>query len=139
MKLITYLNFKGNCQEAMSHYAQVLGGEVTAMFEFGDTPMDGGHPVAPAEQAKIMHASVTAGDQILMGSDRVNMPYNGVHGFAVSVQAADEAEAERIYDGLKDGADIQMTLGPSFFAKKFAMLKDRFGTPWMINCDGTAS
>ena len=136
MKLMTYLNFNGNCREAMTHYAQVLGGEVTAMFEFGDTPMEGGQPLPEAMRSLIMHASVTAGDQVLMASDAGPMGYHGVHGFAVSVQAANEVEAERIYDGLKDGADIQMPLGPTFFAKKFAMLKDRFGTPWMINCDG---
>lgn len=140
MKLISYLNFDGNCREAMTYYGGLLGGEVTAMHEFGTMPMPDGQSLPAERQTHIMHASVTAGDQVLMGSDSApHMPYRGVHGFAVSIATDSVEEAERIYDGLKDGATIDMPLGETFFSRRFAMLKDRFGTPWMINCDGAPS
>jgi len=130
MKFITYLNFPGTCREALDFYASTLKGEIVAMID---------HSAVPSEQAppnwkdKILNAHLKVGDQELMGSDSPPQWFKGVEGFYVSIQLADEKEAKRIFDAFSDGGTVTVPLGPTFWATSFAMLRDRFGTPWMIN------
>lgn len=133
MKFVPYLSFDGRCREAFTFYADVLGGEIMAMISHGDTPA-GEH--VPAEwRDKIINAHLIVGDQALMGAD--SPPDRGdaaKTGFSVSIQIDDEADAERIFNAFAEGGVVIMPFGPTFWAKKFGMVTDKYGTPWMVNC-----
>lgn len=133
MKFIPYLNYKGDCREAFEFYAKLLDGKVTDIFTFGEAP--GGSGMDPSWDDKIMNAQLEFGDQSLMGCDAP--PHAGdatMNGFWISIQIDDEARARHIFEAFSEGGTIVMPYGPTFWAKQFGMVRDRFGTPWMINC-----
>lgn len=137
MKIDPYLTFDGQCEAAFKFYAQCLGGEITAMFTFGETPA-AEHVPADARD-KIMHARLTVGDQALMGSDCTpEHPYEGVQGCSVSLNIAKPADAERIFSALSENGKVQMPMAETFWAERFGILVDRFGVPWMVNCERPA-
>jgi PhnB protein len=136
MQLTPYLMFNGTCEEAFKFYEQCLGGKIVAMIDHVGTPAA---EHVPAEwQTKIMHARLQVGDAVLMGSDSPPEYFKAAQGSYVSLNLEDPAEAERIYKGLAEGGNVIMPIEETFWALKFAMLTDRFGTPWMINCQKTA-
>jgi PhnB protein len=141
-----YLNFNGNCEEAFAHYAKVLGATNTGIFRSGDAPPeaddasnsepDGCGPL-PADFAdKVMNTELRLGDLVLMGSDcPPAMWKDGGQNYTVSIQTDDPAEAERLFAALMEGdSQIMMPMGETFWAKRFGMGTDSFGTPWMVNC-----
>lgn len=134
MKLSTYLMFDGHCREAFTLYQAVLGGKLTAMMDHRGTPAEAHVP--PEWIDKIMHACLEIEGQMLMASDappdRSDGPMRSV---SVSVNVPDIAEAERIFAGLSEGATIQMPMAETFWSPRFGMLRDRFGTNWMIGAD----
>lgn len=134
MKIHAYLIFDGNCAEAFTFYAQCLGGTVNVM-PFSDNPECAGE--LPADQRdRTLHACLMVGDEVLMGSDTMpGQPYAGVKGCHMSIQVQNIAEAERLFTALSAGGQVQMTLQQTFWAVRFGMLEDRFGVPWMINCE----
>jgi PhnB protein len=128
-----YLTFDGDCQEAFKAYAKILGGEIVAMLPHEGTPAE---EHTPAEwRKKIIHARLLVGDDVLMGSDAPPSRQQKMQGFSVTLLPKEPAEAERIYDALAEGGTVTMPLGETFFAIKFGMVVDRFGTPWMIVCE----
>jgi PhnB protein len=130
-----YLNFDGNCHEAMSHYAAVLGGKVVGVFRNGDSPdpesrMPGGDDL-------VMNMAVRLGRTSMMGSDAPKDWYSQPTGFAVSIAAATIQEFERIFEAMsKNARAISMPPAETFWAERFTMFTDRYGTPWMINYFG---
>lgn len=133
MQLNPYLFFNGQCEEAFKFYAQVLGGKIDGMLTHAGTPAE---QQVPAEwRDKIMHARLIVGDQVLMASDAPPDHYEKPSGFSVSIQIKDKAEAERIFNELAEGGKIQMPFAQTFWAAGFGMCADRFGTPWMVNCE----
>ena len=132
-----YLVFNGQCEAAFKLYEKVLGGKIESAFTFGDSPMA---QQAPADWGnKIMHARMTIGNSVLMGSDAPPERYRPPQGFSLSVSTKDPAEAERMFNELAAGGKVEMPLEKTFWALKFGMLVDRFGVPWMINCEGQAA
>ena len=126
-----YLFFGGNCREAFTRYQEIFGGEVTLM-SMKDVP---GEEPPPADRADlIIHAALTVGDDLLMASDDPTTDSFGpVQGMMVSYDAADVADARRVFDALADGGTVTQELQPTFFAEAFGMCVDRFGTPWMVS------
>ncbi|HWB31938.1 MAG TPA: VOC family protein [Acidobacteriaceae bacterium] len=137
MQLTTYLNFSGDCEEALNFYAKTLSGKIAMMMRFGESPMAG---QVPAEmQDRIMHATLELPDKaLLMGADHPQEKKVSPTGFCVSVQVAEVAEAERIYKELSEGGKVQMAFQKTFWSPGFGMCTDRFGTPWMVNCAAAA-
>ena len=132
MQLNPYLFFSGQCEAAFKFYAQVLGGKIDAMLTHEGTPAES-H--VPAEwRSKIMHARMTIGDWVLMASDAPPGRSQPPQGFSVHISVDEPAEAERIFKALADGGQVRMAIEQTFWAERFGMLVDRFGTPWMINC-----
>ena len=132
MKLNPYLNFPGTCREAMMAYQRVLGGDMVAMMTFADMP---GDYEAPAELADtIGHARLIIGDQVLMASDVAPDRFKPMEGVSVTLNIDDPAEAERVFNALAEGGAIEMPLQETFWAFKFGLATDRFGTRWMVNC-----
>ena len=133
MQLNPYLFFNGQCEAAFKFYAETLGGKIEGMLTHAGTPSE---QHVPAEwRDKIMHARLTVGDQVLMASDAPPETYEQPKGFFVSIQLKDKANAERIFEALAEGGTIQMPFQKTFWAAGFGMCVDRFGIPWMVNCE----
>jgi PhnB protein len=141
-QLDSYLFFDGNCAEAMRFYARVLGGELDKMMTYAEGPPgaqcgEGGAPqggeATAAAADRIMHASLSLGGRLLMGSDLPpGQAASGMHGFALSLNYPAVDEARRVFDALAEGGSVTMPLDKTFWAEAFGMLTDRFGTPWMV-------
>ena len=128
MKLQTYVNFAGKCAEAFRFYEQHLGGKIGMMMTHGEAPNQS--KVDPALKGKVLHARITLGGTELMGADIQNaQPMRSAY---LSLTVSSDAEAERIVSALKEGGEVFMPLQETFFATRFAQLRDRFGINWMI-------
>ena len=128
-----YLFFDGRCEEALMFYRDVLGAEITALMRFGESP-EPPPPgmLPPGSENKIMHANLRIGDTMVMASDGGCTNKAGFEGFSLSITAADDAEAERLFAALAEGGQISMPMGKTFFASRFGMLADRYGVGWMV-------
>jgi PhnB protein len=137
MQLSTYLFFGGNCEEAFKFYEKLLGGKIEMMMAHDGSPAEGHVP--PEWGKKILHARMVIGDCVLMASDAppAGAPKQ-MAGFSVSLTLQDAVEGERIFRALEDGGTVQMPFQQTFWALRFGMLTDRFGVPWMINCEQPA-
>jgi PhnB protein len=133
MDLNPYLNFNGNCEAAFKFYEQHLGGKIDALHTYAGSPMENQLP--PEWRNKVMHARMTVGTTVLMGSDASSGRYQVPQGFSVSLNLKDVAEAERVFQALSANGTVHMPIQQTFWAKRFAMFTDSFGTPWMINCE----
>jgi len=136
MQLDTYLTFKGDCEAAFRFYEKCLGGRIEATFTYGQSPMA---QEVPADwSGKLMHARMAIGDRILMGCDAPPDRYREPSGFSVSLSIKEPAEAERIFNELVQGGKVEMPIQQTFWSVRFGMLVDRFGIPWMVNCEQAA-
>lgn len=133
MQLNPYLFFKGDCKEAFNFYEKVLGEKIIAMMTHGETPA--AEQTKPEWQDKIIHARMTFGDQVLMASDAPPEHHRSMQGFSVSLSIDEPAEADRIFEAFSEGGQVTKPIQETFWAHRFGMLVDRFGTPWMINCE----
>jgi PhnB protein len=137
MTFLPYLFFKGDCREAFTRYQGIFGGKLD-MMTVGDTP--GSEAPVPPEQADlILHAAITVGDTMLMGSDDPTDSDGSHKGMSVSFGTKDPDEAKRVFEALSDGGEVQLPLGPTFFSPGFGMCTDRFGVPWMISVEAGAT
>ena len=135
MQMIPYVNFKGQCEEAFKFYEHCLDGQLGLIFRYAGTALVN---QVPADwQDKVMHASLTVGDQVLMGGDVAPDRYEEPKGFSLSLQIKNTAEAERIFRELGADGRIAVPLEKTFWAARFGMVVDRFGIPWLINCEGS--
>jgi PhnB protein len=128
----SYLSFDGNCAEAMRFYEQALNGKLIALLKNSETPAA---PHVPAgNEERIMHARLEFDGGVLMAGDTlVEHTYDGMKGFSLTLSYPDVADAERVFNALSEGGTVTMPFQPTFWAERFGMLKDRFGTPWIIN------
>lgn len=133
MRLNPYLNFDGTCEEAFRFYEKCLGGRIEAMFTHEGSPM--AEQVSPEWRGKIMHARLVVGDTILMGSDAPAEHFEKAQGISVCLNVEKTAEAERIFHALAEGGTVRMPIQQTFWAARYGMVVDRYGTPWMINCE----
>jgi PhnB protein len=135
MAIHPYLMFGGNCREAFTRYQEIFGGELV-LLPMSDMPSE---VAMPADQADlIMHAALTFKDNLLMASDDPSGNFGPVQGMHVNYTVADVAEAERVFEALADGGEVTVPLAETFWAPKFGMCVDRFGTPWMVNAEAPA-
>ena len=133
MAVTPYLFFDGRCEEALDFYKRTLGAEVEMLMRVKDSPQPppaGTYP--PGSENKIMHSSFRINGTTVMASDGCAQGKPNFEGFALSVDAQDEATADRMFAALADGGKVQMPLGETFFARRFGMVADRFGVGWMI-------
>ncbi len=136
----TYLHFNGNCKAAFDYYVQHLGAKLVMSLTYADAPKQSEQApeqgdCQPESKDKIMHARLQLGDGFLMGSDSPPAHFHELGGFSVSLNTSDPQEAERVYRALSADGEVKMALAETFWAHRFAMLKDQFGVPWMINCE----
>jgi PhnB protein len=130
MKLHTYLNYGGNCEQAFRFYEQHLGGKITMMMTGGQLPNP--KDVPPKQKNTILHARIRIGGTELSGADVPPERFKPMRSAYLSLRVDSVEETERIYALLSDGGEIFMPISETFFAFRFAMLRDKFGTSWMI-------
>ena len=133
MELSSYLHFNGNCAAAFKFYEQCLGGTITFTQTFGESPMK--DQVPPEWQSKIMHVTMKVGDHVLMGSDTPPPHYSAPQGMSISIGGLTSAEGERIFTALSEQGKVNMPFQKTFWSAGFGMTVDRFGIPWMVNCE----
>lgn len=131
MQINPYLNFSGQCEEAFKFYERCLGAKLAFMLKNGDSPMRDQTP--PERHNHVLHATLTLGNAVLMGSDAPPEMYKPAQGFSVSLSVSTAAEAERIFKELSAGGHVVMPIQKTFWAERFGSVTDRFGTPWMIS------
>jgi PhnB protein len=130
MAIQPYLFFDGRCEEAIEFYKRALGAEVTMLMRFKDSPEP--NTCAPGHDNKVMHAQFTVGGSTILVSDGRCEGKTKFEGFSLSLTVRSEADAERLFNALADGGQVQMPLAKTFFSPKFGMVADRFGVGWMI-------
>jgi PhnB protein len=130
MQVQPYLFFDGRCEEALEFYKSALGAEVTMLMRFKDNPEPAMNPNGAGD--KVMHASFRIGEATGMASDGRCQGQPIFSGFSLSLNASDEAEAERLFGALAEGGQVRMPLAKTFFAPRFGMVADRFGVSWMV-------
>lgn len=133
MQMNPYLFFNGQCEEAFKFYEQCFGGKIQSITRYGGSPAE--QHVPPEWRDKIMHVSLLVGDTPLMGSDPPPDQREEPKGFYVSLGIKDPAEAERVFNALAEKDQVRMPFEKTFWATRFGMLVDRFGIPWMVNCE----
>ena len=150
MQFTPYLNFDGNCAEAMAFYAQLFGGQIAHQFTFGEMPPSEGMPPLPeSAKQRLMHAQLQIGSQTLMASDTLPaMPgsaaescaggYRKPQGMWISIGLESDTEGRRVFDALAQGGQVAMPFQATFWSPGFGMVTDRFGTPWMVNVASAA-
>ena len=131
MKLLTYVNYGGNCRQAFEFYAQHLGGTITMMMKHGSGP--DAQRLPPERHDTVLHARMDIGGTTLLGVDVAPDQYQPMRSAYLTLMLDSVEDAERVYSLLTEGGTIFMPMAEMFFAKRFAMLRDRFGTSWMLH------
>jgi PhnB protein len=130
MKLYTYLNYGGNCRQAFEFYAKHLGGKIVMLTTHGEQPDTS--KVPPGWKNAVLHGRIELGETVLLGADIPPERFQPMRSAYLSLLVDSNREAERIYALLSEGGEIFMRMEETFFAHRFAMLRDRFGTSWML-------
>ena len=133
MQFSPYLLFNGDCAEAFKFYEQTLGGKIDALMPYAGSPSAEHAP--PEWQDKILHASMTIDGQMIMASDAPPGHYSKPQGISVSIALKDRDKGEQIFNKLAEGGTTQMPFQKTFWSPGFGMCVDRFGIPWMVNCE----
>ena len=130
MKLNTYLNYGGNCEQALSFYEQHLGGKITMMMKHGEQPGPGSDD--PELKGKVLHARMDLGETELLAADVQPSRFQPMRSVYLTLTVDSTDEAERVYRLLTQDGEVFMKMEETFFAHRFAMFRDRFGTSWML-------
>jgi PhnB protein len=130
---IAYLAFNGNCAEAMRFYEKALNAKLEVLMSGADSPMAEQIPKESAH--RILHArlALPGGGMLYAGDCPENMPYDGIKGVSIALDYATTAEAEKVFAALAEGGRVGMPMQAAFWAKRWGMLVDKFGTPWIVN------
>jgi PhnB protein len=130
MQVQPYLFFDGRCDEAIAFYRIALGAEVNMLMRFKQAPDPG--MIRPGTEDKVKHASLRIGETTILVSDGRSTGQPDFQGFSLTVSAADDAEADRVFTALSDGGTVTMPMAKTFFSSRFGMLTDRFGVGWIV-------
>ena len=132
MEVSPYIFFNGACEEALKFYEETLGAKIDSLMKNEGSPAQ--DHVPPEWKVKVLHARFTLGNNVLMASDAPPGHYRAPQGFSISVSLPEE-KGEQVFNKLAENGSVQMPFGPTFWAKGFGMCVDRFGIPWMVNCE----
>lgn len=134
MQIQPYLFFEGRCEEALDFYRGALGAEILMLMRYKDSPEPPAPGcIAPGSEEKVMHASFRIGEATVMASDGMCSGKASFSGFSLSLDAASEAEVDRLFDALATGGTVQMAPAKTFWSPRFSMVTDRFGVAWMVS------
>ena len=132
MKLVPYLGFNGNCEEAINFYNDVFNGEITQLGRYGESPME----TADELKDKIMHARLQFGDTLIMFSDMMGKhEAQAGNMISLSIDCDSTDQLEKVFSGMSQGGKVTMPLQDQFWGARFGMLTDKYGIHWMFNCE----
>ncbi|MGB6714559.1 MAG: VOC family protein, partial [Candidatus Cybelea sp.] len=135
MHLEPYLVFGGHCEEALNFYKQVFNGEIEGISRWSEMPKDVGRtPVTPETANRVMHANFKSPGVSFMASDGMPDKTYGEGPISLSVTTTDLAEAQRVFNALAAGGNVEVPMQDMFWGAKFGMLTDKFGIDWMVSC-----
>lgn len=132
MDVTPYLTFPGTCEQACEFYAEVFGGDITFMQRVANSPAADQLP--PEVQDQVLHASLTIAGRTIHASDATMTPYEPPRGIYVQVKLEDRDRASRVFSRLIKNGEVIMAFERTFWASGFGICRDRFATPWVINC-----
>jgi PhnB protein len=130
MQIQPYLFFEGRADEAIAFYTETLGAEVKMLMRYKDAPDQS--MVTPESKDKIMHASLRIGETMVLASDGHCAGKQDFKGFGLALNAATDADSERLFAALSVGGEVRMPMDKTFFSSRFGMVTDRFGVLWLI-------
>ena len=133
MDVNPYLSFNGQCEAAFKFYEKCLGGSGLSFHKYAGSPMSG--QVPPEWQDKVMHATLLFGNTALMGADAPPSYFREPQGFSISLSVDTPEDSDRVFSALAEGGKIQMPIQQTFWTSRFGVLIDKFGIPWMVNCN----
>ena len=134
MQVQPYLFFNGRCEEAIEFYRRALGAEVQMLMRFKESPDPPPPGMLPhGFENKVMHAELRFGETTVMVSDGHSVGPPAFGGFSLAIAVADAATADRVFNALAEGGQVQMPLGQTFWSPRFGMVTDRFGLAWMVS------
>jgi PhnB protein len=130
MKLIPYVHFAGNAEDALNFYAEALGAEILTLQRYADAPV----PSDEDYKQKIMHARLQVGETVLMVSDVFKgQPVHTNGNVDLSVDVEDADKVKEVFDKMAQGGKVVMPLEKQFWGAIFGMVEDKFGVKWMFN------
>ncbi|MCL1816272.1 MAG: VOC family protein [Clostridiales bacterium] len=134
MKLEMFINFDGNCRDAVKFYEGVFKTKVGNLMTYGDAPPNPNYTVPNADRERIMYAGLPVGGMVIMFSD-VPSGSEFVQGNNIcpTIGSDDKGEITRLYNELKECGEVYMELAPTFFSELFSMVEDKFGIIWQIS------
>jgi PhnB protein len=135
MDVNPYLMFNGRCEEALRFYESAVGASDVHIIRFGEAPPGAGGPGPRPPADKVMHANFRIGDTTILASDGECSGTTRFDGFSLSINAASDAEAKKLFDALAKGGQVRMPLAKTFWTSSFGMLVDRFGVGWMVSVE----
>jgi PhnB protein len=130
MQIQPYLFFDGRCDEALEFYKKAVGAKVGMLMRFKEAPDQ--TMCSPGSENKVMHAQFEIGDTKVLASDGRNTGHPKFDGFALTISANTETEADKLFAALGNGGQVTMPMAKTFFSPRFGMLADKFGVQWMI-------
>jgi len=133
MQVNAYLNFNGDCEDALKFYERALGGKIDCLIRHEGTPAEAHAPAGWRQ--KVLHGRLSLNGQVLMASDCPPDRYQKPQGFSVTLGVPEPGEAERVFHALAENGKVCMPIQETFWARRFGMVVDRFGIPWMVNCE----
>lgn len=132
MHISPYLHYNGNCEAAFKFYEKTLGAKIVFKMTWGESPMAKDSP--PNQANKIMHAAIEIGDETLSGGDCPPDRFEKPQGAWIMLDCKTPEEADRVFHAFSAEGKVTMPISETFWAKRFGMVIDQFGTPWMVNC-----
>ena len=133
MKLELFINFNGNCREAVNFYAKVFKSEVHNLMTYGDAPPDPNYPIPEVDKNRIMYAGIPFGDMTVMFMDYPSdSPMTMGDNIHPTISTDNKDEVTRLFNELKMDGDVHMELGKTFFSEWYGMVKDKYGVTWQI-------
>jgi PhnB protein len=136
MAIDVYINFRGNCREAVGFYAEVFGTEEPKIMRFGDVPSDPEYPLPEEEKDLVMHAQLNINGSNVMFSDTPSsMPFVAGNNISLVISSKDMNEVKTLFSRLKEGGTVHMELQETFWSKCYGYLTDKFGISWQLSHD----
>ncbi len=133
MSVEVYMHFNGNCKEAVDFYAEVFETERQAVMTYGDAPGGTGFPLSEEDKKRVLHTLLEINGSKMMFSDcPPGMPYTVGNSISITLNFKDKGEMKKVFDRLKEGGEVQMELGETFFSKYYGYLQDKFGFLWQF-------
>jgi PhnB protein len=139
MNVQPYVFFDGKCEEALEFYKNAVGAKVDMVMRFKEAPPEMQAQMGPGSKDKVMHAAFHIGDTQILASDGECNGKPAFQGFSLSITAADDKEAEKLFGALGKGGKVTAPLSETFFASRFGMLADKFGVNWMVMAEKKAA